>query len=1044
MRGGLERWKRGVDSHGVRAAIAYALDGECDAATRLTSGTAALADYSADSPTITRFTVRNGQIAMDELDRDQLCSWVDGSDPITGERRGRLLASPDADLVLDGTLNAPKSYSLVTLLHPELAREYEALQDRLRDRVIVMWQRELNARRGAGGRIREDLVQVEVVELKHRRSRALDPHIHRHLWLNVRVQGCDGQWSNVDSRVAMKMHTLINAEGELAAHTDPEWIAALARHGYSLNESGEVGEVAHAVRPMSRRSNQIEKNRAVLLARWRQEHPGQEPGRDVLQQIDRQAWARGRPAKPTHFDEDAWEQLILDELADIDPALAAPRQPMLATTAQPDVDVDLLAARAVVDADMRAAASGGRFSLFDVRAGATRALAASGIAATREELQDRIDDIVERAMAHTVDLIDGYRPAHVKGHMAASTASLKVELAARFDALHCAGVALSPEAMQLVAGSALGADIALEAGQASAAGAIAGTDRLVTVTGPAGTGKTMTLRVARHALALQGRQMVVVAPTKKAASVAAREVGTTASSLHALLADHGWRWSRDTAGAERWERLQIGETDAATAVQYRGPTKYLLAADDRIVVDEAGMVDLHTATALATLAGETGAGIAMVGDHLQAMPVGHSGAMACMARRSNAVVELTAVHRFRDPEYAELTLRLREPGSREAALGVADDLAARGLVTRVTDSLAARDAMVEGYFRWSADHKRVALVTGTNDEADAINDAIQERRLELGQLTMERIAVGQGEERILEGDIVQTRRNDRTADVENRALWTVRCITPAGVVLASLADSADVRTVSADYVADHVHLAYASTVHGIQGETTDASIVGPGVDASGLYVGMTRGRRSNEVIAIARTDALARDAIADSMMRGTIEVTIDDARRAALTELRRAALPPEDTAAWGDRDARPYGAVDGIDRLEAMMRDDIARRREHADPIQEWLAGTELLVAQLEAEDAMTVADTHGRSLIEIDADDTAAALRERRIARAAELTTAEAGLAEAEANLARVVAERELRRSLDPAGRAREEHDRAVAAAAPGPVDRRSGIGLS
>ena len=32
------------------------------------------------------------------------------------------------------------------------------------------------------------------------------------------------------------------------------------------------------------------------------------------------------------------------------------------------------------------------------------------------------------------------------------------------------------------------------------------------------------------------------------------------------------------------------------------------------------MVDLHTANALAVVAAETGAGIAMVGDHLQAMP----------------------------------------------------------------------------------------------------------------------------------------------------------------------------------------------------------------------------------------------------------------------------------------------------------------------------------------------------------------------------------------------------------------------------------------
>lgn len=85
----------------------------------------------------------------------------------------------------------------------------------------------------------------------------------------------------------------------------------------------------------------------------------------------------------------------------------------------------------------------------------------------------------------------------------------------------------------------------LDAGQGDAASAIAGTDRLVTVTGPAGTGKTTMLKVARECLARQGRQMTVVAPTKKAASVAGRETGSTDSSLHGLLRDHGWRWAED-------------------------------------------------------------------------------------------------------------------------------------------------------------------------------------------------------------------------------------------------------------------------------------------------------------------------------------------------------------------------------------------------------------------------------------------------------------------------------------------------------------------
>ncbi|MDT0179883.1 hypothetical protein Q9S36_06615 [Microbacterium sp. ARD31] len=157
------------------------------------------------------------------------------------------------------------------------------------------------------------------------------------------------------------------------------------------------------------------------------------------------------------------------------------------------------------------------------------------------------------------------------------------------------------------------------------------------------------------------------------------------------------------------------------------------------------------------------------------------------------------------------------------------------------------------------------------------------------RLTLDRIAVGQGEQRLLEGDVAQIPRNDRATGVENRAVWTVHRITSAGLELRSVDDAIDTRVVSYEYAAEHVHLAYASTVHGIQGETTDASIAGPGVDASGLYVGLTRGRAHNEAIAIARTDALARDEIADRMMRGIPEVSIDDSMRAARSELGRAA-----------------------------------------------------------------------------------------------------------------------------------------------------------
>ena len=52
----------------------------------------------------------------------------------------------------------------------------------------------------------------------------LDPHKHRHLWLNVKVQGEDGRWSNLDTRVALRFQNVVNAEGDLACPHRPRLV----------------------------------------------------------------------------------------------------------------------------------------------------------------------------------------------------------------------------------------------------------------------------------------------------------------------------------------------------------------------------------------------------------------------------------------------------------------------------------------------------------------------------------------------------------------------------------------------------------------------------------------------------------------------------------------------------------------------------------------------------------------------------------------------------------------------------------------------------
>ncbi|MEY9852305.1 exodeoxyribonuclease V alpha subunit [Leifsonia sp. EB41] len=889
VRGGVARWKRGQQSHGVKQAVNYAFSGVCDATltAKTADGVIAAAGYA--DAVMTRYIVENGAIRDDLLTRDQLKDWVDGLDPLTRERRGRDLESPVADLILDATINAPKSFSIAAMLDPELAAAYEDLQDRLRDRIVKLWQSELNARRCKGGAIREDLARLEVVELRHERSRSLDPHKHRHLWLNVKVQGVDGKWSNIDTRVALRFQNVINAEGDLASRTDPAWIHALAAKGFTLNADGEISQLQHLVRPLSKRSAQIEANKITRIAWWKQQHPGQEPSHDVLNQIDRWAWATGRPNKPGDLNEDAWAELIQDELLAADPALRQERVPIdVASESLADLDLELLAARAIVDADARSTGTGGRFSIMDLRAGTIRAIAATGVIAERAELAALADQVVASTRALTVTLLDEPDvPAHIKSRMATSTAALKATIANRIEALSTPGETARVEEITAIA-HVLDPDRVLDNDQTDGASAIAGTASVVAITGAAGTGKTTMLKVAGATLRRHGRNMIIVAPTKKASTVAGRETNSAASSLHQLLHDYGWRWATGTAGNTEWTRLKAGDLDPSTDLQYHGPHTRIRPGD-RIVVDEAGMLDLEAANALIDVLHRTGATVAVVGDDYQALPVGHSGAMALFRRSAFDKIELTEIHRFQEPEWADLSARLRDSRGPAESLAIAEEIEETGHLTRVTSDSEARQIMVNAWLESSRKAETIALVTATHAEAQQVNEAIQTRRIESGAIDTRRFAVCQSEQALFVGDVVQTRRNDNASGVENRQNWVVTSITDGHLTLASVSDSTALRRVTREYASTNLHLGYASTVYGVQGETTERAIVGPGVDAAGLYVGLTRGRRSNDAIVIASTVETAKKELAATMQRQLSEETIEKSRIAAGLELVRAA-----------------------------------------------------------------------------------------------------------------------------------------------------------
>src|SRR5680860_866946 len=165
-------------------------------------------------------------------------------------------------------------------------------------------------------------------------------------------------------------------------------------------------------------------------------------------------------------------------------------------------------------------------------------------------------------------------------------------------------------------------------------------------------------------------------------------------------------------------------------------------AGDVLLVDEAGMLDQDTATALLTIADEANARIAFVGDRHQLPAVGRGGVLDHAARwaRPEARLELETVHRFTDPEYADLTLLMRtgqSPGE------VFDMLHERGLIqihTTEVERLAALTG-VEG-----------TVMADTREQVTSLNAAIRDRRLGTGETSAAAAVTTAAGERLGVGD----------------------------------------------------------------------------------------------------------------------------------------------------------------------------------------------------------------------------------------------------------------------------------------------------
>ena len=373
--------------------------------------------------------------------------------------------------------------------------------------------------------------------------------------------------------------------------------------------------------------------------------------------------------------------------------------------------------------------------------------------------------------------------------------------------------------------------------QRDVAAAVAGYDMLVLAVGPAGTGKTITLRTAAVDLDRQGRKVFGVAPSAKAARVLERETGIASDTLAKLL----YEWQRD-------DRPPLD--------------RYQIPAGTTVIVDEAGMVGTGALARLVTLAELHDWRLTLIGDHRQLQAVGRGGLFheLCVTGRC---IELNRIHRFTEPWEAAASLQLRHGDPR----GLTAYFDHGRVIADTFDNHLARIADL--WLDTTARHGTAAITAATNENVDTINAAVQAARIDVGQLDTDQAASIGGGELAYVGDIVTTRRNDRhlpttTGEpVRNRELWTVTDVADDGSLTVSSHFGGGAVTLPVDYAREHVRLGYAATEHGNQSDTVTIGVelATAATTRRGLYVAVTRGEQENLILVV--TDGRGLDQARD-------------------------------------------------------------------------------------------------------------------------------------------------------------------------------------
>ncbi|MFI9486958.1 MobF family relaxase [Promicromonospora sp. NPDC052451] len=803
-----------------------------------------------------------------------------GMDPVTGVQLGRAypvygpgkdgkprkavagydlgFALPKSASILWGVADAGIQEQIVAIHHAAIVEVFALMERELAaTRTGASVAGNATSEAGEGGAVAQvGVTGLIAMAFDHWDSRTNDPHLHTHVVVSNKVKTVlDGHWRSLDARglyaavVAMsELHEAIVMD-HLTRTLGVGW-ELRARAGQGRNPGWSItGVPDDLLAEFSARSEQVNTRADELIAGHVAKY-GRRPSRKTINKYKQQASKETRPDKTHHSLADLtamWRHRaarILGRDATTWASRLASKRPPRVLRAD-DIPLDLIAelAGVVVVVVSEKKPVWGRWNLYAESARQTKSLRF----ATAEDRMAVLDAITDRALGGSVQLTppdlavtpaefrreDGtsiLRPKDSARYSSQALLDAETRLLDRAGTRTAPTITLDPVEYALAKGSIGGRTVSAEQAEAIARIAVSGrqVDLLV---GPAGTGKTTTMRALRAAWEHEhgAGSVVGLAPSAVAAAVLAEDLGIGCENTAKWLYDHT---HHDTT-------FQVGQL---------------------VIIDEATLAGTLTLDRITEHAAAVGAKVLLVGDpaQLQAVEAGGAFALLTFARQAeDDVPELTEVHRFTHTWEKHASLALRH-GHGEVVDTYLDH-------DRVHDGDAA--TMVEtAYAAWKNDlaqGKATVLVAADSETVRAVNERARAERLQTGATDAGRAV------RLVDGlaasvgDTVITRRNDRRLRtrngswVRNGDRWTLVKIRIDGSVVVRRPEAKYGNTVvlPAAYAAEHLDLGYAVTTYRAQGLTVDTGhlIAGPGMTREHLYVGLTRGRENNTAYVITDT-----------------------------------------------------------------------------------------------------------------------------------------------------------------------------------------------